>query len=168
MRKLRACLLLSGLTLLPCATAPAQQVSVRIPAARRGAPARERDIRRFLAATEVVSKELASFDLVFAGMKKQAPQIPEKVWEEVRAEFLKVFHPEEIIAVYVKIYARRFSDREMRQMVAFFESPVGRRLVAETPEINMEAFVEGVDRGFNIADKIQELLKSRGYNVPVT
>lgn len=168
MKKLRICLLLPGLTLLPGAAAPAQEISVIAPAVRKGPAARERDIRRFLAATQVVKREMDMLDLVVAGMKKQAPQIPEKTWEEVKAELKKVFTPEMIIAVYVKIYARRFSDREMRQMVVFFESPAGRKLVEQTPGIALEAFAEGAERGFTIADKIQELLKSRGYNVPVT
>lgn len=167
MRKPRARLLLPALALLLCGTAAAQEMSVVAPV-RRGPPARESTVRRFLKATRVVERELGMIDVVIAAMKKQSPQVPERVWDEVRAEFTRVFNPEEIISVYVRIYARRFNDREMMRMVAFYESPVGRRLVAEETEINMEAFVEGVSRGFNIADKIKELLKSRGFNVPVT
>jgi uncharacterized protein len=168
MRKLRTCLLLCGLAPLMCAAAAAQEISVVAPAARRGPPAREQSIRRFLKATRVVEREMGIIDMAVADMKRQAPQIPEKVWEEVTAEFKRVFNPEEIISVYVKIYSRRFNDREMQQMAAFFESPVGRRLVEEGPAINMEAFAAGAERGFNIADKIRELLKSKGFNVPVT
>ena len=168
MRKPRTCLLLPGVMLLLCAAAAAQQVSVVAPRARRGPAPRERTVRRFIEATRVVERELQMLDAVVAGMKQQSPNIPEKVWEEVKAEFKRVFNPEEIISVYVRIYSRRFNEREMMQMVAFYESPVGRRLIAEMPEIVMEAFIEGADRGVGMTETIQELLKSKGFNVPVT
>ena len=177
MKRLLTRLLPAALTLCCAATAapaqegeqePQQEIVVIAPTVRRGPPARERTIRRYLAATRVVEKEQSMIEVVVAAMKRQSPQIPDKTWDEVKAEFKKAFNPEEIISIYVKIYARRFTEREMRQLAAFFESPVGRRLVAETDGINMDAFAEGVSRGLSIVDRIRELLKSRGFNVPVT
>ena len=128
----------------------------------------ERDVRRLIELTGLVEKELASFDPLMESLKKQTPQVSDEVWAEIREEFRKSFNREAIIKMYVPIYARHFSAVEVRQLIAFYASPVGKRLVAETPLIESEAFFKGMERGMSLGERLRELLKSKGYKVPST
>lgn len=133
-----------------------------------GPRASEREVRRLVELVGVVEKELASIDVVMGMLKKQMPTVPEKVWTEVRAEFVKSFTRESIIAGYVPIYSGHFNAKEVRQLIAFYSSPVGKRLVAETPLIEAEAFMMGMERGQEMGERLRHMLKTKGYNVPST
>ena len=44
---------------------------------------------------------------------------------------------------YAAIYAARFTEAELREMTAFFETPTGRKLAEATPELALEAMALG-------------------------
>jgi hypothetical protein len=149
-----------------CARAQAGKGGPRV---RQGSAAqRLEDVKRLVEATGVVDRELKSVEPLLARMKQQMPNIPEKVWKDVEVEFRKVFTRETIIDMYAPIYSRHFEPDEVRRLLAFYNSPVGKKLVAETPTIEIEAFIDGMQRGINIGEKIREMLKSKGYNTPIT
>jgi hypothetical protein len=133
-----------------------------------GPRASEREVRQLIELIGVVEKELASIDAVMDMLKRQMPTVPEKVWPEVRAEFVKTFSREALIKGYVPIYSSHFNASEVRQLIAFYSSPVGKKLVAEMPLIEMEAFVMGVERGQEMGERLRGILKAKGYSVPST
>ena len=126
-----------------------------------------RDIRRLLELTGVIEKELKSIDPIFESFKGRVPNVPASVWAEMRKEFEKEFNAESITGMYVPVYSLHFSEKEIKQLVAFYESPIGRKWVAESKSIETELFLEGLQRGLKLADKVFEKLKARGYDVPV-
>lgn len=126
------------------------------------------DAKRLVEATGVVDRELGSIDPLLARMKQQMPTVPEKVWKEVEIEFRKVFTRETIIDMYAPVYSRHFAPAEVRRLLVFYTSPVGKKLVSETPMIEVEVFVDGMRRGMNLGEKIREILKAKGYNTPIT
>lgn len=128
----------------------------------------EKEVRRLVELTGVVEKEMASVEPILAEWKRQTPQVPEKVWEEVRAEFKKSFTREMITEMYVSIYTRHFDTADVRKLIAFYASPVGRKLVAQTPQMEAEAYMGGLERGIKLGERIREMLKAKGYNVPST
>jgi hypothetical protein len=132
-------------------------------AARRG-----EEVRSLVEATGVIERELEQMEPLLARMRQRAPQIPDKVWQEVREEFKKTFTREAIIEIYAPIYSRHFRPAEIRQLLAFFRSPVGKKLVADTKMMEAEAILGGMERGINLGEKIRQLLKARGYETPVT
>jgi hypothetical protein len=153
----------------------AAQTGARAQVVKGGPPARQastaqrlEDVKRLVEATGVVDRELRSMEPLLARMKQQMPNVPEKVWKEVEVEFRKVFTREMIIEMYAPIYSRHFEPGEVKRLLTFYNSPVGKKLVAETPMIEMEAFLDGMRRGINIGEKIREMLKSRGYSTPIT
>lgn len=141
-------------------------VVVAPPAGADGAKASESEVKRLIELTGVVDREMASIEPLMGEWKRLMPQIPERVWAEVRAELRKVFTRETIIEMYVPIYTRHFDAAEVRKLIAFYSSPVGRKLVAETPEMQTEAYMDGVARGIKAGERIREMLKAKGYDVP--
>lgn len=143
------------------------------PPARTGAQAplsraEQSNLRRLVELTGVVEKELRSVDVVMEMFKKQSPNVPDTVWVEVRKEFEKGFNRETIITMYTSVYSNFFDAAEVRQLIAFYASPVGRKLISSTPLIEVEVFLKGAERGADMGERIRQILKGKGYAVPAT
>jgi hypothetical protein len=126
------------------------------------------DAKRLVEATGVVDRELRQMEPLLARMRQQMPNVPEKVWKEVETEFRRLFTRETIIDMYAPVYSRHFGPDEVRRLLVFYNSPVGKKLVSETPMIEIEVFLDGVRRGTNLGEKIREMLKAKGYDTPIT
>jgi uncharacterized protein len=67
------------------------------------------------------------------------------------------------------IYARNFSAAEIRQVTAFYHSPVGQKLLEKMPAISQESMMIGQKWGQAIAgdmrNRIIEELRKRGHNL---
>ena len=51
----------------------------------------------------------------------------------------------------------------MQEIVKFYESPIGKKMAAAQPAITSESMKVGQQWGMNIAMKVQEALKAKGY-----
>ncbi|HEX8423639.1 MAG TPA: DUF2059 domain-containing protein, partial [Pyrinomonadaceae bacterium] len=91
--------------------------------------ARRADIKRLLELMKVIEEELKSLDPIFENFKRSFPNVPANVWDEVEKEFRAEFTPEMFLETYVPIYARRFSAAEVKELIKFYESPAGRKMV---------------------------------------
>ena len=56
-----------------------------------------------------------------------------KALREFQAKYVT---PAVLRPVFAAAYAERFTDDQLRQLIAFYESPVGRRFTVEQPKIN--------------------------------
>ena len=81
-------------------------------------------------------------------MKQQSPSVSEATWNAV-TEKAKKFFSDNLVKVYVKI-------------VAFYESPAGKKLGAVTPAITMEGMTAGQQLGMELVTLIQRELDAHG------
>jgi uncharacterized protein len=56
---------------------------------------------------------------------------------------------------YVRIYSRYFTEGELADIVAFYESPTGKKMIEQLPQLMSEGMKAGVD---NLTPKIQEVM----------
>jgi uncharacterized protein len=124
---------------------------------------RRADIKRLLELMKVIDEEMKAIGPVFENFKLSFPNVPAKVWDEVKKEFEAEFTPEMFLETYVPIYARRFSAAEVKELIKFYESPAGRKMVEAMPIIREEAYIVGFERGRKIGQRMQERLKAKGY-----
>jgi uncharacterized protein len=54
------------------------------------------------------------------------------------SDYQKKFNPDDVAKQLVGIYDKHFTDDEIRGLLQFYGSPLGRKLAAETPKINAE------------------------------
>ena len=138
-----------------------------------GAPAplgaeRRADIKRLLVLMKVIEEEMKSIDHFFAAFARSLPKVPAKVWEELRQEFDKEFNAEMIVETYVPIFARHLSAAEVKELIKFYESSTGKKLLEALPRVREEAFADGYERGRRLRLRVEERLKARGYDPPET
>lgn len=75
----------------------------------------------------------------------------------------------EILELVAPFYAKRFTEAELGEMVAFFRTPVGRKMAAELPGLSQEAMEAGITwgrrLGMEMDAEVRRELKSRGVDL---
>lgn len=59
------------------------------------------------------------------------------------------------------IYGQRFSESELKELIAFYGTPLGKKLIRELPAITQESMRAGQKLGQSIAPKIQKRVQNR-------
>ena len=103
--------------------------------------AQENEYRRALAQLMERSGALASADVI---LDQLIPAVKQMTSGEVPAE---------------PIYRKYLTLSDLRQIVAFYETPVGRKLAASTPAITSEGMQSGQQLGMEIAREMMEELQ---------
>ena len=70
----------------------------------------------------------------------------EMSWEKLRGD-------------YVAIYAETFTEEELRGMVEFYQSPVGRKLIEKTPELMRRSMMITQKQMTDLMPKVQEAVR---------
>jgi len=69
----------------------------------------------------------------------------------------------------VRIYAGRFTEQELKEAVAFFKTPTGKKLMAEEPKILDETYARLQDWANRLQEevttRVRVELKKRGHNL---
>jgi hypothetical protein len=110
------------------------------------------DIERLLQITGAgsIGAQMASLvsDQVVQSMKQSQPGVPDRVVTVVRetlnAEFAKAFEPKgELTGSMVGIYAAHFTPDEVKALLAFYATDVGRKAVSVLPQLAQEGAMAG-------------------------
>jgi hypothetical protein len=128
----------------PPAAAPAAAPAVTID------PAFEADIRRLLEMTGSAALGQQVMDQMMLSLRPMAPEVPQSFWDEMAREI----DVDELVDRIVPVYAAHLTHDEVKQLVAFFDSPVGRRLVAEQPAMLQESMQIGQVWGAEVGERV--------------
>jgi hypothetical protein len=120
---------------------------------------KESDIRKLLALTKAgeIGTQVAS--QMIEQMRGSMPQVPDQFWED----FKRGMDPNSLIDLIIPIYSRHFTHDDIRQMIAFYDSPLGRKMTSELPAIMQESMQVGSQWGAALSRQIMERLKDHGY-----
>lgn len=102
-------------------------------------PAFEADIQRLLALSGAVMNGQQVVDQMMVSMRQLAPELPEAFWAEAKTEL----RAEEFVGLIVPIWAKYYTHDEVKALIAFYESPVGRKMVSVQPAVLTEAMEAG-------------------------
>jgi len=95
-------------------------------------------------------------------MKKQKSNVPAEFWDKMAVEYSKTSMTD-LIDMLVPIYQKHLTLSEINQMIAFYESPIGKKFAAKTPLIMQESMQVGQQWGMKISQKMLAELKNK-YN----
>jgi len=120
----------------------------------------------------------AMFDPVIISMIEQTkaalmqtnPQLAkdlEAVGLQLRTEFVP--RRSELMAEAAKLYANRFSEQELKDMAAFYKSPLGRKMIVQEPLVLDEAFnyvQQWAPRvGEEVMNRFRAEMRKKGHNL---
>ncbi len=132
---------------------------VQKPANPEAASEKLHDVQRLMELTG--SKKLGEqvLDQMFLQLKSQLPKVPEKFWQDTRQSL----NINEMLEAMVPVHARYFTDGEVKELIRFYESPLGRKLTEVTPKISEESMVEGQKWVLKAGQMIEKKLDGAGY-----
>ena len=94
-----------------------------------------------------------------ATFRKQMPAVPAEFWDEMDKEV----HPEELVEILVPIYAKNYTDDEIMQLIEFYKTPLGKKVIEKMPLIAQDSYVVGQSWGKKISERVVAKLKEKGY-----
>jgi hypothetical protein len=108
---------------------------------------------------------------IMGSLKKENQKIPDAVWDEftgICTEEMKQSLPE-LEEPVITIYDDNFSADEIKQLVAFYESPVGRKIVIQLPQVMQQSVTMGQSWGQQVGaravERIRAKAKQKGYDL---
>ena len=64
----------------------------------------------------------------------------------------------------IPIYSRHLTHEDIKGLIVFYESPLGRKMTALLPAIAQESMQVGEQWGIEVAQKVQKRLEERRKN----
>lgn len=118
--------------------------------------AKEEDIRKLLIATGAGELGVQVMEQMFASMKKQSPGIPSEYFDE----FMKEVDSNEIIEISIASYDNHLTHDEIKELLKFYESPIGKKLIKKQPLIMRDSMVAGQAWGIELNRRLQKKLNA--------
>jgi hypothetical protein len=98
----------------------------------------------------------------FKMLKEQKSKVPDEVWTHFEKSFLDASQ-EELLGMLVPIYQKHISLPDLKAIIAFYQSPAGKRFSEKTPLIMQESMQAGQQWGMKLAEQFDKKLKEKGY-----
>jgi hypothetical protein len=121
-----------------------------------------KNIRELLNVTGVKAISDQMMTQMLDSMKTQFPQVPAKVWDAFKAEL----NTDEMLNQLIPIYSKYYTNDEIKQMIAFYETPLGKKTIAVLPQITRESTAIGQQYGIAAAERALKKLEAEGYLRP--
>lgn len=149
---------------LPAHAQDSDQTSVTV------APEKRQRIERLLEVTGALKiAEMMSVAVtrqMTNAVKQARPDIPPESFDIVAEEVNSVISGEMIteggfVDLIIPVYAKYFTNDELDALIAFYETPVGRKTVGVMPQVTQEAMQIGQRWGQSLGPIIVERVKAR-------
>ncbi len=99
------------------------------------------------------------FNRILKMQRQRHPNVPDEWWENAReeADF------EGLIDQFVPIYAKHFTHEEINQLLEFYRTSVGQKVIEKMPSVMQESMSLGRKWGKRLRQQLIKQLKSDGY-----
>ena len=130
-------------------------------------PAKRADIERLLEMTGAmrIGRQMAqaSVQHMVQTLKQTHPGIPQKALDALPEEVATVFeaHIGAFVAQIVPVYHRYFTAEEVKGMIGFYSTDLGRKAISAMPGLMSESMVIGRSWGESLSPAIAERVRAR-------
>lgn len=101
---------------------------------------------------------MASIDAAMAKMKGGNPGLLKAIKEATQAYYSEHYRWEELRPIFGRAYATEFTDDELKALIAFYESPVGKKAAEKLPTSSKVAAQVVADQMKDKAPQLQATL----------
>ncbi len=119
----------------------------------------EENARTLLEVTNSQQMVVQMLDALIPQIKALAQDVPEKYWQE----FYSMFDYKELIDILVPVYMKYYTNEDIKELLRFYNTPVGKKMVRITPDLNAETMEAGQKWGEALGIKIVNKLMIDGY-----
>jgi hypothetical protein len=121
-------------------------------------PAKRKDIIRLI---EVTGANMMAFQIVEqikAMYHEKGSSIPDSFWENALADEDIV----RLVSMLVPVYDRHFTHKEIKELIKFYSSPIGEKMLKATPQVIRDSIQVGNRWGMEMHKKIKVQLEEKG------
>jgi hypothetical protein len=83
----------------------------------------------------------------------------DKFWEDFKNEV----KAEDLEKMIIPIYDKYYTESDIDQLIVFYNSPVGKKMISTMPQVMQESMIAGQAWGKQISEKVLEQLKAKGH-----
>lgn len=113
-----------------------------------------------ISGTEIAYK--GALDQMISMFKQQQSSVPKEFWDEFSIEVNKDAFTQ-LVNMILPIYQKHLTEADLLGVIAFYETPVGKKFAEKTPLITQESMLAGQEWGKQIGQKVVDKLKDKGY-----
>jgi uncharacterized protein len=123
-------------------------------------PEKVRLIRQLIAKAHLTDQALSAIEQQMPAQRASNPRVPEVFWDR----FLEQARARrgELEEGYVTLYERNFTTPELRELIAFYDSPIGKRFLEVQPTLMREGIALGQEWGTRIGADVGRALSAEG------
>lgn len=119
----------------------------------------QRDIRRLLEASGAAAAGKQVMDQMMDMFSQSNPAVPPEFWTGLQEEI----DMDEFVNMLIPVYEKHLSHEDIKGLIAFYESPLGRKMVATQPALMEDSMVLGQQWGADLARRVMEKMGEAGY-----
>ena len=99
---------------------------------------------------------------MFTMFKEQYASVKEETWVSLEAEF-KNTSINDLIELLTTTYQKHLTLEEIKGLIEFYETPVGKKYAQKSPLIMQESMQIGQQWGMKIGEEFAKKMKDKGY-----
>lgn len=122
----------------------------------------EQLMEKMLVVTNSTATYQAGITQMITMFKQQSPNAPGEFWVSIEEELTKNIL-NDMTVMLTPIYKKYLTAEDLSQLIAFYDSPIGKKLSTVNPQIVSESMAAGQQWGMSLRPKIQEQMKAKGY-----
>lgn len=96
---------------------------------------------------------------ILSQLKAGFPTVTDEEWREVEASF----DAQQLVQVSVGVYAKYFDESDLAGLVEFYKTPLGKKLIAGTPNVLREIAMGMNEWAQGKAQEIHDRLRAAGH-----
>jgi hypothetical protein len=99
--------------------------------------------------------------MIMPTFQRALPQVPTEVWEKLRSKI----DAKSLVESVIPIYSNHYTDKEILELIEFYQTPLGQKVISESSAILSESMAAGQEWGKRIANQIIQELRALGYSI---
>jgi len=115
--------------------------------------------RELLEVSGAEKMSIQMMNQMVASFKNHYSSVPNEFWDE----FIKEAKTDELFNLIIPVYVKHYTDEEMKQLIEFFKSPLGKKMVEKMPLIAQDSYSAGEKWGQAVGERVAKKLKEKGY-----
>lgn len=120
------------------------------------------EIRELIEVSNMTKIADQIIDQIFTVYEKTIPSVPKEFWKQARIEM----KADDFVEIIVPIYAKHYTREDIKGLIAFYKTPLGKKVIDKQGLIAQESMAAGMSYGQGISKKIISRILEKGYKLP--
>lgn len=104
----------------------------------------------------------AAIKQMFVMFKEQYPEVKKEIWNDFEKEFSKT-SINDLTEMLFPIYSKYLTQEDLKELINFYQTPVGKKFAKNTPLIMQESMQVGQEWGKQMGEDFIKKMEEKGY-----